>query len=143
MASSLPSLGKSTPKSSAASPFPLTLLGRVFSTPPLTSNQLKSRKSLTGFEVGAVWLCLRGEPSLVGEGRKPDFEMNGDKVKGLSLGGASVRALLFDVPVTSARISVLVAARASDGRLVTRFSGEPRAIMSSSGASMKISKATL
>jgi hypothetical protein len=67
----------------------------------------------------------------------------GDSENGLSFGGASVVLLLLEVPVISARMPVLVAARTSEGRLAEHFSGEPRAVMSSSGASMKMSKAVL
>lgn len=102
--------------------------------------------SSPGLVAGGWFDCLRGEPvpKLAGDLRAPDFVRKGDCENELLLAGGNMSGLLpLEVPVMSAKILVLVAARISDGRLLTLFSGEPRAAMSSWGSSMNMSKAAL
>lgn len=77
----------------------------------------------------------------VGEGPKLGLFRKGEMVVVLlAAERPRLALLLLALPVMSARAPELVAARVSDGRCEERFSGEPRAVRSSSGPSMKTSK---
>lgn len=163
MPSSLPSDGirVSRPNRVAASlwsALPLVLLplfgavvcGRTMgssSMPRPASGAKVAQKSLvSGVSLDALWDCLKGDPRVliflfVGEGPKLGLFRKGEMVVVLlAAERPRLALLLLALPVMSARAPELVAARVSDGRCEERFSGEPRAVRSSSGPSMKTSK---
>lgn len=166
MPSSLPSDGikVSRPKRVAASllsALPLALLpllgavvcGRIIGSssiprPRPPSGAKVAQKSVgSGPSLDATCDCLSGEPRVliflfVGEGPKLGLLRKGEMVLVVLLAEERPRLplLLLALPVMSARAPELVAARVSDGRCEVRFSGEPRAVRSSSGPSMKTSK---
>ena len=160
MPSSLPSDGRrvSRPKRVAASLLSavrlsiFALVGAVvcgrtigsFSKPKPSSASKADQKSLaSGVPLDAVCDCLRGEPSvlvflLAGEGPKFGLFRKGEIVV-LAAEEPRLMLLLLELPVISARTPELVAARVSEGRCEDSFSGDPRAVKSSPGPSMKTS----
>jgi hypothetical protein len=111
---------------------------------PPSGAKVAQKSVASGPSLDATCDCLSGEPRVliflfVGEGPKLGLLRKGEIVL-LTEERPRLPLLLLALPVMSARAPELVAARVSDGRCEERFSGEPRAVRSSSGPSMKTSK---
>jgi len=112
--------------------------------PPSGAKVAQKSSLASGVPLDTMCDCLSGEPRVliflfVGEGPKLGLLRKGEMVL-LAVERPRLPLLLLALPVMSARAPELVAARVSDGRCEERFSGEPRAVRSSSGPSMKTSK---